>query len=493
VSGPFQASPSLYLVPRDLDDLIVLVEWAAKEGIPLIPRGAGTGMPGGNLGPSLVVSLLEGLDWVAPRLEGTRIRAGAGAVAGKVDAVARTHGRRLPFLPASASWCTLGGIVANNSAGASSFRHGSTHRWVTGLAGIDAWGRPFRAGFGGASQGPLPQAVKSLPQLSALNRFSRDEDGIPSGWPRVRKNSSGYALDRFLADPGLLSLLPGSEGTLAIITEVEFETAPVPPQRGVLLLPARSPGEVVQLARAMDQEGATACEFLGRRFLEVAGLDRSPDFGAMARGAFALLLVEVEGEADQVHETLDRCQAVGRQVAGPGRRATNPEEVRELWRLRKAASPIIAREAGQGRISTQFIEDSVVPVSRLGDYLSGLDRILDAASLDAVIFGHAGDGNVHVNPLVEIHRPGWEEQVRTVLDQVVDLVASLGGTLAGEHGDGRLRAPFMERIWGAELAQAFQSVKETLDPAGILNPGVVVPLPGQDPLEGLSPRARTHP
>jgi FAD/FMN-containing dehydrogenase len=177
----------------------------------------------------------------------------------------------------------------------------------------------------------------------------------------------------------------------------------------------------------------------------------------------------------------------------PGGRATNPEEARELWRLRKAASPIIAREAGQGRISTQFIEDSVVPVSRLGDYLSGLDRILNAARLDAVIFGHAGDGNVHVNPLVEIHRPDWEEQVRTVLDQVVDLVASLGGTLAGEHGDGRLRAPFMERIWGAELGRAFQSVKETLDPAGILNPGVVVPLPGQDPLEGLSPRARTHP
>jgi glycolate oxidase len=153
VSGPSRASPSLYLVPRDLDDLIVLVEWAAKEGIPLIPRGAGTGMPGGNLGPSLVVSLLEGLDWVAPKLEGTRIRAGAGAVAGKVDRVARTHGRRLPFLPASAPWCTLGGIVANNSAGASSFRHGSTHRWVTGLAGIDARGRPFRVGFGGSAPG----------------------------------------------------------------------------------------------------------------------------------------------------------------------------------------------------------------------------------------------------------------------------------------------------------------------------------------------------
>jgi FAD/FMN-containing dehydrogenase len=106
------------------------------------------------------------------------------------------------------------------------------------------------------------------------------------------------------------------------------------------------------------------------------------------------------------------------------------------------------------------------------------------------MFGHAGDGNVHVNPLVEVRREGWRERVRRILDATAELVASLGGTLAGEHGDGRIRAPYLDVIWAPALAAAFREVKETLDPRGVLNPGVVVPLPDQDPLDGLSPEPR---
>ena len=124
-----------------------------------------------------------------------------------------------------------------------------------------------------------------------------------------------------------------------------------------------------------------------------------------------------------------------------------------------------------------------------------IDAILAEAGrgMDAVVFGHAGDGNVHVNPLVPVDAPGWEARVRAVLEGVVELVASLGGTLAGEHGDGRLRAPFLDRIWGPELSRLFRAMKGAMDPEGILNPGVVVPLPGQDPLEALHPRPRDWP
>src|SRR5690606_39084488 len=107
------------------------------------------------------------------------------------------------------------------------------------------------------------------------------------------------------------------------------------------------------------------------------------------------------------------------------------------------------------------------------------------AGMDAVVFGHAGDGNVHVNPLVEVGRPDWRDRVRAVLEATVDLVAELGGTLSGEHGDGRLRAPFLERIWSPPLAGAFRAVQRHLDPTCIFNPGVILPLTGQDPLDGL--------
>ena len=128
----------------------------------------------------------------------------------------------------------------------------------------------------------------------------------------------------------------------------------------------------------------------------------------------------------------------------------------------------------------------MVPPARLSDYLTGLQAILAAAEIQAVVFGHAGDANVHVNPLIDVARAGWRDQIRTVLEDTVALVAGLGGTLAGEHGEGRLRAPYLERIWGEEWAKVFGETKRCLDPRGILNPGVIVPLEGQDPLAGLT-------
>ena len=155
-----------------------------------------------------------------------------------------------------------------------------------------------------------------------------------------------------------------------------------------------------------------------------------------------------------------------------------------MWGLRRAASPIIAQQAGS-RVSMQFIEDCVVPVEQLATYVRELRGILERHGLPAVIFGHAGDGNLHVNPLVDVHAPGWVATLEAVLAEVAALVARLGGTLAGEHGDGRLRAPLLETIRGAETVALFRAVKTAFDPQGILNPGVILPLAGQRPFEGI--------
>lgn len=493
VSGPFRARPRTLLAPADGEDLARLVRWAGDEGLSLVPRGGGTGMPGGNLGGPLVVDMTEGFDRIQVMADGESVRVGAGSVAAMVEAAVRAKGRRLPFLPASAPWATLGGIAANNSAGAGSFLHGAAADWVTGLAGVDASGTPFRTGSLGPDEGDLPGRIRSLLRDPRLEALPRDPEGIPTGWPRVRKNSSGYALDRFLPSGDPCTLLVGSEGTLALLTEIELRTAPIPDVRSVLLLGTPSPEAVVAGALGAAELGASACELLGRRFLEISGLvDRAPT-DDVARNAFALLLIEVEGTREEVDARLDAAEELARRLGGGYLRADSEARAEALWELRRAASPMIARQAGRGLISTQFIEDSVVPVPELGRYLVELDRILARADFDAVVFGHAGDGNIHVNPLVDVESPDWELRVRNVLDEVVALVAELGGTLTGEHGDGRLRAPFLSRIWGLELAGAFARVKEWVDPRNLLNPGVVVPVPGQDPLEGFEPRPRAHP
>jgi len=445
-------------------------------------------MPGGNLGPGVVVEVgtaFAGVQVVDP--ESRRLRAGAGAIASEVDRVARAQGGFLPFLPSSARSCRVGGMIANNSAGARSFRYGSIASWVEALEGFYPWGERFRVEVGGEP----PSRFAAL-RSSLLAKLGTSPDGVPSGWPQVRKNSSGYALDRFLPGGEPTALLVGSEGTLAVITRAELRYAPLPADRGWIVLRLDSADALAELALESARLEATACEFLGRRFLELIGPGLDSPFRALASGAFALALIELTGSASEVDEGLSHLSLFS-PVRSPPLVIRDADVGRRVWAIRDAASPIIARESASGRISTQFIEDCVVPPARLAEYLVGLDRILIGLGLDAVVFGHAGDANVHVNPLIDVNDSGWRHRVRQALDEVTELVAGLGGTLSGEHGDGRLRAPLLDRIWPTALAQGFREVKEAFDPDRLLNPGVVVPLPGQDPLEDFLPRPGTHP
>ncbi|HWJ22005.1 MAG TPA: FAD-linked oxidase C-terminal domain-containing protein, partial [Gemmatimonadaceae bacterium] len=197
-------------------------------------------------------------------------------------------------------------------------------------------------------------------------------------------------------------------------------------------------------------------------------------------GTEAVLLAEVEG-AD-LEDAVRRAGALGEafERAGATRVTLALDAVEEpaLWELRHAASPVLAR-LDPSLKSMQFVEDGAVPPERLPDYVRGVRDALARRGLRGVIFGHAGDAHVHVNPLVDVTRPGWHDDVQALLDDVVALTARLGGTLAGEHGDGRLRTPLLERVWPAGARALFARVKAAFDPAGVLNPGVIVPLPGQ--------------
>jgi FAD/FMN-containing dehydrogenase len=161
--------------------------------------------------------------------------------------------------------------------------------------------------------------------------------------------------------------------------------------------------------------------------------------------------------------------------------AVTVEEEKHLWEFRHAASPALSR-LDPALASMQFIEDGAVPPERLPDYVRGVRASLAAQGIRGVIFGHAGDGHVHVNPLIDTRVPGWRDRIEAVLDDVAALTARLGGTLAGEHGDGRLRAPLLDRVWPAETIALFRDVKHAFDPRGIFNPGVKVPLAGQRPI-----------
>ena len=475
-SGPFWHVPRAVLRPRDAEDVAHALGWAKREGVALVPRGGGTGMPGGNVAPEVVLdlSLLDALE--PPRASGDAgptLRAGAGVTGERLRHAAEEAGLDLPALPSSARWCTVGGIAACNAAGARSFLHGAARTWITEIEWVRADGTRERLARGAK---PGSDWMSLLETLGASL-----PDPLP--WPRVRKNSSGYALDAYDASGDPLDLAVGSEGTLGVITAAAVTPVPVPEARVVALVGVGSLRFLSSAAQAAaDIPGVTACEYFGRRLVELGRLRQEALLEPLRLDA-GFLLFELTGSRETVARGLGELEGL---AWGAGITvARDPDTMKRLWGLRHAASPTIQRALSQGRRSTQFIEDSVVPVPRLGEYVQGLGEILARHETDAVVFGHAGDGNLHVNPLVDLSRGDWRDTVTHILEETVDLVASLGGTLAGEHGDGRLRTPFLDRIFHPSVVAAFRTVKERLDPAGTLNPAVIVPRTGADALAGL--------
>lgn len=472
-SGPFWHLPSAVLLPESTEDLTLLLPWARTHGLELVPRGAGTGMPGGNVGPGVVLDLSGLREVDIDDASAGLVRAAAGATGATCRAVAAEIQRELPALPSSAPWSTVGGMVACNAAGARSYRLGSVREWVREVTVVHVDGTVEVLGRGDGSvrepwAGLLAGFRESLPR--------------PLPWPAVRKNSSGYALDRVLASGDALDWIVGSEGTLAVITEVVLEAHVPPRHRAVVVLGIPHRTELPALVSPLDDDPLVrACEYLGSRLVRLGGLVDHPDLDGV-RSEGGLLLLELAGDRDEVEA---RAEALRADAPWGAVAASDEAGIAELWEIRHAANPTLGRALTEGRRSTQFIEDCVVPLDRLPEFLQGLDEILEASATEAVVFGHAGDGNLHVNPLVDLGRPRWRDDVATMLEATVELVARLGGTLAGEHGDGRLRTPFLDRIFAPEVIRAFSRVKSTLDPQGVLNPGVVVPLPGTRPLDGL--------
>lgn len=478
-SGPISIVPQAVAAPLMADDVSELLRWAGQTGQSVVPRGAGTGMPGGNVGCGICLDLSRHLTEIGTvDRERRTIRVESGVIARHLDLVARRQGLFFPALPASAARCTLGGMLANNAAGARSFGYGSTRDWVVSLDVVWADGSRERM------DGEAPASTR-LDRLDKRLR-ERARKALPR-WPRVRKNSSGYAWDRFLSSEDPVQLLIGSEGTLGVIVAAELRLAPLPTTVTLAALPVPAIVELPRVVALATLHEAAACEFFGRTFLEITRLAESNDLGVNLSTAEALLLIEFDRGEDADAQARTALLELAKDWGVSVHFATDEAERHHMWSVRHEASPKIAEESQRsGRVSTQFIEDSVVPPDLLPDYLSGLQKILDRANIQAVIFGHAGDANIHVNPLIDVKLPGWRDQVRGVLEDTVELVAGLGGTLAGEHGDGRLRAPYLQRIWGTEWAEVFAETKRQLDPEGVLNPGVVVPLKGQDPLEGLT-------
>ena len=480
-AGIARELPRAVVVPPSADEIPDIIRRARGAGVPLVPRGSGSGMAGGAVGDGVILDLSR-LNWIAPVEVGARrVRAGAGAVRDAVDAAARAVGLRFPVDPSSGAFCTVGGMASTNAAGPHTLRYGPMRAWVAALDCV----------FDDGTRAVVRRGEPPPTGIAAIERFLAGARAAIAAAPAqliehsgVRKESSGYALAAYARSNELVDLLVGSEGTLAIIVGVELELTPLPGATSSVLAEFATLEEAVAGARLARESGAGACELLDRTFLDVAA--RGGSSTSIAPDTEAVLLAEVEGDDERAAAAaaLDLQDAFTGAGATSVRLAMDRAMERELWSLRHAASPTLARLDPELK-SMQFIEDGAVPPDRLPEYVRGVRAALAAHGLRGVIFGHAGDSHAHVNPLIDVRLPDWRERVAGLLNDVVALTARLGGTLAGEHGDGRLRTPLLERVWPAATLELFAQVKAAFDPDSIFNPGVKVPLAGQRSLEEI--------
>ena len=467
-AGIYRIVPKAVAVPQGVEKLQELVRWAAATGRALVPRGAGSGMAGGSVGRDIVVDLSQGFRWMAPDWPGRSLWAGASVTWADVTAAARPFGLRLPPDPSSGAFATSGGMIATNAAGPRSVRCGSVRRWVDAIEiiGADGEARRIKRGEGRRERFALSADQQKL---------------VEARFPKTRKSSAGYALDRYARSGDELDLLIGSEGTLALVTAVQWRLEPIPSDVAGAALGF---GDLERLAAAVPYLVAlnpSAVELLDRTLLDLVREAGTP----LPEGLEGLLLIEFERET----------AAAARGVVGDAVRGLNDQTIHvatavdragleTLWTVRKLASPALARLPATQR-SLQLIEDGCVPLEALGRYIAGVRAAAARRGVPVAIFGHAGDGHVHVNALPDVTSTGWRDALAGLYDDAADLLQHLGGTPSGEHGVGRLRAGLLERFYGPAVMALFRDVKETYDPRGILNPGVIIPAPDWTPLADL--------
>jgi FAD/FMN-containing dehydrogenase/Fe-S oxidoreductase len=474
----FQVQPLGVAVPRDEQDVQALVRYAAEHQVPLVPRGAGTGVAGEALGTGLVLDLschfrrvLEvGPDWV---------RVQPGVVLRDLNAELARVGRCFAPDPASGNVCTVGGMLANNASGATALRHGYTRDHVVAVRAVldngEAAGLSRHSRWPAADRptGRLEDVVFSVATLLEQNAGL-----VRSCQPRTRFNRCGYLLDDVLRGDqvDLARLLVGSEGTLAVFTEATLRTVPLPEGRAVVLLGFASVDAALRASGKAVPTGAAACELLDRRLLSLVRGGDSDGATLVSPAAEAVLLVAYESDtpsgartaARDLAERLYRRERLALQAVV----ASEPEEMERLWNLREAALPSLYDLRG-GPQPVAIVEDVGVPPEEMPAYLHRVQDILQQHETTASFLIHAATGQVHTRPFLDLGNPGDVARLRAIAEAVHGVALELGGTVSTQHGTGLARTPWVERQYG-RLFPVFRELKAIFDPRHLFNPGKIV-------------------
>lgn len=474
----YEIDPLGVVVPRTRRDVASLVRYAAERGIPIHARGAGSGLAGESLGPGLVVDFSRYLRRIIQISEDTVV-VEPGAVLDEVNALLLPGGRRLGPDPSGSAVCTIGGMIAGDAAGARSIRYGTALDSVESLEVVFANGEWGRLGLE-----PWPDSEQdasgfqeSLSRRVALH-LNWHRELIARSMPRSPRNRAGYALHRIASEEGihLGQLLAGSEGTLALITEATLKTVPLPPAQGVVLLSFTRLSDATEAVLACLEAVPSACDLVDWRRLIVAR-DAAPELRPwITEAAEAALVVEFEGYdaadvSDQANSLATLLKRRGTLAAEP-MISTRRADCERWINLRRYVIPQQLRSRSRTR-PLPVVEDVAVSPESLPVFLSELQHIFKKRGVSWTFHAHAGAGQVHARPFLDLGDPAQLAMLEPLATEVYEAAWAVGGTISGEHGCGLVRSQFIKRQYG-ELAHVFREIKYAFDPQNILNPGKIV-------------------
>ncbi|MCR6488850.1 FAD-binding oxidoreductase [Amycolatopsis sp. OK19-0408] len=451
--------PHGVVLPETVDDIVAAVAAARDRDLPVIARGGGTSVAGNACGPGLVIDTSRHVGGVLSLDPGKRLaRVLPGTVLDDLQAVAAPHGLRFGPDPSTHSRCTLGGMIGNNACGSHSVAWGRTADVVRSLEVLRYDGTRLRVGPDEPTEGRLFDELRAL--VSDNLALLRKE---LSTWPR---RVSGYGLEHLLPENGfdVAKALVGSEGTCVTVLEAEVELAELPARRVLAVL--GFPSDIA----AADAVPA----ILPWSPLTVEGVDA--ELVAMLPGRVgelppgeAWLFVELAGD-----DPVERARALAASLELTGSVVLDdPAAQRRLWRIREEGAGLATRLAG-GAEAWPGWEDAAVPPERLGAYLREFKDLMRAHGRKSVVYGHYGEGCLHMRLDFDLLSTSGVAEFRQFLEEAADLVASHGGSLSGEHGDGQARSELLSRMYSPEMMAVFARFKGIFDPAGRMNPGILV-------------------
>ena len=473
----YQIEPVGVVVPRTPEAARIAMAIAAQEGVPILPRGAGSSQCGQTVGAALVIDDSKYLDRVIEvDAQARTALVQPGIVLDTLNAKLRKHGLWFPVDVSTSAQATIGGMAGNNSCGSRSIAYGNMVHNVIAIDAVTSEGDRWR--FGSLTEKSADRKYEAL-RARLLGLYEREKEEIAARFPKLLRKVAGYNLDH-LGPPhaNAAHLLVGSEGTLAWSEQLLLKLSPLPAARALGVVHFPKFYTAMDLTQHIVKLGPSAVELVDRTMIDlargIAAFRSTVD--AFIRGEpDAILLVEFSGEdaAAQARKLKDLVALMG-DLGLPGSvvEIVDAGQQKALWEVRKAGLNIMMSMKGDGK-PVSFIEDCAVPLEHLAAYTDRLTRVFEKHGTRGTWYAHASVGTLHVRPVLDMRRDG-AEKMRAIAEEACALVREYKGAYSGEHGDGLVRSEWIAPFFGPRLTAALAEVKSWIDPRGLMNPGKIV-------------------